>query len=95
MTSFRSFSAVTSLHFSSDIVSGEPSKWLLSGSLDKTLKVWNVSDVERVDQCSLSCTAFHAVSPPDHPNNFVIATVDSDNRIQVNISSISFDGFPI
>lgn len=64
----------------------ESPKWLLSGSYDKTLKVWNVSDVERLDQCSLSYSAFHAVCPPEEPSNFYIATVGSDNSIQVSNS---------
>ncbi|XP_046440097.1 apoptotic protease-activating factor 1-like isoform X2 [Daphnia pulex] len=74
---------INTLHFSPSESSDDPPKWLLSGSIDKTLKVWNVTDVERVDQCSLSCSAFHAVCPPDQSSNFLIATVGSDNHIQV------------
>lgn len=81
-----SLRTVSSLHFSPSTTNtdDEPPRWLLSGSDDKTLKVWNVSDVDQVDQCSLSCSAFHAVSTsPDELGNFLIATVNSDNRIQV------------
>lgn len=78
------FRTINTLHFSPSESSDDPPKWLLSGSIDKTLKVWNVTDVERVDQCSLSCSAFHAVCPPDQSSNFLIATVGSDNHIQVN-----------
>lgn len=79
---FLHFRTVNTLHFSPSTNSDEPPKWLLSGSADKTLKVWNVADVERVE-CSLSCTAFHAVCPPDQSSDFLIATVGSDNHIQV------------
>ena len=78
---------ISTLHFSPGENFEDPPKWLLSGSIDKTLKVWNVIKVERVDQCSLSCSAFHAVEvrPTDQPSNFLIATVGSDNHIQVNL----------
>lgn len=76
------------MHFSLPSSSEElqPVKWLLSGSLDETLKVWNICDVQRGvdDDCSLSSTAFHADGGSNSQvEDFYVACARSDNRIQV------------
>jgi len=68
----------------------QPVKWLLSGSLDETLKVWNVCDVRQRhgdDDCSLSSTAFHA-DGGSQAEDFYVACARSDNRIQVMSCSL-------
>jgi len=73
---------ITSLHFSPNATEAEPTSWLLSGSLDETVMVWNV-DINPIEVCSLSNSAFNAVWSQDHPNDYLLAAAGTDNRIQV------------
>ena len=77
---------ITSLHFSPNATEAEPTSWLLSGSLDETVMVWNV-DINPIEVCSLSNSAFNAVWSQDHPNDYLLAAAGTDNRIQVAFGS--------
>jgi WD40 repeat protein len=73
---------VTSLHFSPEATDQEPSKWLLSGSSDETLKVWNVSDIDLVKE-SLFSSAYCAAFPSGTGESLMIASAGTDNCLQV------------
>ena len=75
---------ITFLNFSPNPTELGTAHWLLSGSLDETIMVWNV-DIDPITDCSLSNSAFDAVWTKDPPSDYLLASAGSDNRVQVSL----------
>lgn len=57
--------------------------FLMSGSHDETVKVWNVKDFDNVEENLLFSSVLNAISPTSQPTSLLAVLVRTDNFLQV------------